>query len=126
MPSARSRIMKLVLPGVFLLVLGIGNISVGTFKGEQYEQVLQELSTTEPGPSLANASPLRRIQLATQTASRLYQRQDKARAKRDFYRLVASGGKVFVIISLLFLSLGALRYVRLFRSLHEAKAEGPA
>ncbi len=112
MPSARTRIMRFVVPGIFLFVLGVGNILVGTFKGNQYEQVLAELASAGELPALADASPLRRIQLATQTVSRLYQRQDKARAKLDFYRLVASGGRVFVALSFIFLLIGLVRYIK--------------
>lgn len=115
MPSNRSRVMKFIVPGLFLLVLGIGNISVGTFKGDQYEQVLAELSAQESTLGAANASPLRRIQLATQAASRLYQRQERAQAKLDFYNLVATGGKVFAALSLVFLFAGLLRYFQLYR-----------
>jgi hypothetical protein len=107
--------MKFVVPGIFLLILGIGNISVGTFKGDQYEQVLADLSAQEPTIGAADASPLRRIQLATQAASRLYQRQEKAQAKLDFYNLVATGGQVFVALSLIFFAAGLVRYIQLFR-----------
>lgn len=93
--------MKLLIPGLFLLVLGIGNISVGTFKGRQYQEVLDELSVLEPTPGLENASPLRRVQLAKQTETRLYQRQNKAENRLDFYQLVRFGGKVFMVIGAL-------------------------
>jgi hypothetical protein len=89
-----------LLPGIFLLSLGIGNIAVGWYKAEQYEQVLIELSDTR-SPPLINASPLRRIQLANKTLQRSYQRQVKSQARLDFYRLVTYGGEIFVCISLL-------------------------
>jgi hypothetical protein len=102
--------MKLILPGLFLFVLGIGNIGVGTFKGLQYQQVLQELTELEPTPGLENASTLRRVQLAEEVASRHYERLSMARGRRDFYDLVEYGGKVFVGVSLVLLLGGALVY----------------
>lgn len=98
-------------------MLGIGNLSVGFFKGQQYERVLQELAGLEPTPGLVNASPLRRIQLAKQTANRTYQRQQKAQARLDLYRLVTFGGKVFVTLSIIFLFSGSLvRYFQYLRN----------
>ena len=99
--------MKFFLPGVFLLVLGAGNITVGEFKGRQYEQVLEELSGLQLPPQLINVSPLRRIQMESET-DRLFQRQKNAEARRDFYKLVSFGGRVFIAMSVVLLSLGAV------------------
>lgn len=104
--------MQLLLPGLFLLILGAGNIAVGLYKSNQYKLVLDELSA-DSTPVLVNASPLRRIQLAEQTASRLYQRKNKARARLDFYELITFGGQVFVALSLIFLTASSgLKYLR--------------
>ena len=100
--------MKYVLPGLFLLALGLGNLSVGHFKRLQYEEVLQELSTLELSPKLDNSSPLARIQVAHTTATRVYQRKAKARARRDFYELVLFGGKLFLLLGSVSLCLGAV------------------
>lgn len=103
---------RFLLPGFFLLLLGLGNIGVGHFKGAQYEQVLAELSEPHATVDLVNASPLRRIELARQSVNRLSLRRSKAKARRDFYQLVTFGGKAFVILSsvLLFAGLG-FRYI---------------
>lgn len=117
MDFSQIKPIKLIVPGLFLLVLGIGNISVGIFKGNQYDLVLEELAHHKPSPALVNASPLRRIQVARTTASRIHQRQQKAGARRHFYRLVTFGGKVFVSLSIIFLLLALLlTYTRFTRS----------
>ncbi len=95
--------MKLILPGVFLLLLGVGNIWVGSYKADQYREVIEELSLLQPTPGLEGASTLRRIQLAEEVSSRHYERLAKARARLDFYQLVTYGGKVFVGLSAVFL-----------------------
>ncbi len=105
--------MKLLLPGVFLLVLGIGNVSVGAMKQNQYQGVLKELAVRAPETQLINASPLRRIQLAKLTATRNYERIKHARSREDFYAIVVLGGKAFISISLLlFFSAAVIRLKR--------------
>jgi len=115
------RPMKFFLPGIFLLVLGIGNISVGTFKRQQYSSVLKELSVRESTTELVNVSPLRRIQLAKQNANRNYERIGHARARRDFYGLVTFGGEVFIGLSAVFLLISIL--LRLKSPIPEARFE---
>lgn len=95
---------KLWVPGVFLLLLGIGNICVGHMRGQQYERVLEQL--TDPSTAEAGSSPLVRIQRSHLPNEKQYQRLSRARAKRDFYMLVASGGKAFLAMSAVLL-LGA-------------------
>jgi hypothetical protein len=120
MNIAQIKPMKFLLPGIFLLALGLGNLSVGAFKGRQYEEVLAELSVMEPTSELVNASPLSRVQLAKTTADRLSERQRKARARRDLYELVSFGGKVLVSISVVLLACGLLlHYRRIIRSRRE-------
>lgn len=98
-----------ILPGIFLLILGIGNLIVGHFKGSQYEKVLLELSVEKSGTALLNnASPMRRIQYEKTTTNRLDERQNKARARKDFYILVSLGGKLFVGLALLLFSIGLI------------------
>ena len=95
---------KFLLPAIFLLVLGIGNIIVGAFKTDQYQEVLSELySTTDHKPITAvdKASPLRRIQLTTQSQERTFQRLRAVQGRIEFYKMVSTGGGVFVMISIL-------------------------
>jgi hypothetical protein len=90
---------KLILPGVFLLTLGAGNFGVGSFKGREYHQVLEDLSVLESSAIIQNASPMRRIQLAKVSADRLSARLAKAQHRRDFYNLVEFGGKCIIALS---------------------------
>jgi len=97
----------LILPGLFLFILGLGNIGVGEYKAKQYYQVLAELELTAPlSNSLVNSSPMRRIKLAEQSAIRLYQRQKEAKNKIAFYSLVSFGGKSFMLIGMILLLIG--------------------
>jgi hypothetical protein len=91
--------MKLLLPALFLLTLGLGNIAVGSYKQAQFELVLRELSATKALPEQMHISPLLRIQISKPATERLYQRQQKARGRCDFYRLVVLGGKLFLLLS---------------------------
>ncbi len=108
MTKFKVRPMTFLLPGLFLLLLGVGNIVVGNYKVEQYKQVVANLGTLELPPVLQKASPLRRIQLAKLTESRTYQRRKTAVARLDFYHLVSFGGQVFASLSLPFLLIGVL------------------
>lgn len=97
------------MPGIFLLILGIGNLSVGLYKGSQYEDVLLELSAEKSGTALlSNASPMRRIQYEKTTTNRLDERQNKAKARKDFYTLVSLGGKLFIALAFVLFSIGLL------------------
>ena len=95
------KIAHFLVPGVFLLILGMGNLGVGHFKRMQYDEVLKELSQLESSrPELS--SPLARIEEANRDGLRLYHRQKRAQNRRDFYDLVEYGGKVFTAVSILF------------------------
>lgn len=98
---------RFVLPSLFLLSIGIGNLWVGIEKKDQYDQVLRELSSLRPVSEIINSSPISRIQLSEYTEERLYQRQEKARARIDLYRLVIFNGKVFLILGALAMVIGA-------------------
>lgn len=98
---------QFLMPGLMLLIIGIGNSSVGYYKQDQYEVVIAELAELPSTPGLVHASPLQRIQLAKVTADRRYERLNIARGRRDFYRLVNFGGQVFIGVSLVLFALGA-------------------
>lgn len=96
-----------ILPGLFLFTLGLGNIGVGSYKADQYQQVVSELELRAPlSSSLVNSSPLRRIKLAEASAHRIFQRRNEAQNRIAFYNLVSFGGKVFILLGLCFLLLG--------------------
>ncbi len=96
-----------------MAVLGIGNILLGSFKYEQYEEVLllnrEELvnSNLKQTNNFSKLSPLQRLKNTENSSSRLLALVRKAEARRDLYSLVIYGGKVFLIFSIL-LIVGAI------------------
>ncbi len=106
------RPVKLILPGLFLLTLGAGNVGVGSFKSAEYQQVLEDLSVLDSSAVLQNASPMRRIQVAKVSADRLSARLTKAQHRRDFYNLVTFGGKCFIGLGLIFFLPGLVLCLR--------------
>lgn len=95
---------KLFIPGVFLFVLGLGNLAVGITKAQQHQEVLTELQLQQPSAlNLENSSSLKRLQLAEQTAHRTFQREQEAKDRMAFYKLVSFGGKIFTALGLILL-----------------------
>ena len=100
---------KFLLPGFFLFVLGLGNVTVGTLKHRQYNKVVEELADLQPtATEVLSGSPLQRIQRAKITEDRHDERMGKALARAQFYGLVIFGGKVFLSLSIGFLLVGSL------------------
>ena len=93
---------KFILPGLFLLVLGAGNIYIGSSKVNEYQNVLIELEKQQPS-NFKNTSPLKRLRLAEQSADRIYQRLGEAKNRISFYQLVVFGGKCFFIVGIILL-----------------------
>jgi hypothetical protein len=97
---------KLLLPGIFLFILGIGNVIVGHYKSQEYERVLSELAPSVPPRAILNVPPMQRMQMERERATRLDERRSKAQARRDFYQLVSFGGKGFMGLSALLIGCG--------------------
>ncbi len=104
----------LMIPGIFMAVLGFGNVLLGTFKYQQYQEVLiedkleynQEQTLTNEYERL---SPLQRLKTTDKKVSRDIAILKKAEARRDLYSLVIYGGKVFLLISALLLIAAIIR-----------------
>jgi hypothetical protein len=60
-----------LLPALFLLILGAGNLIVGTYKKDEYHQIFNELSSSQTIAVPYNASPLTRIRLLEEKESRI-------------------------------------------------------
>ena len=99
------------VPGVFLMALGLGNFIVGTLKLTQYQEVTQELKAIHPSEAMFHLSPLRRLQLVNDSEYRLFQRKQYADSRKDFYRLIKFGGKIFMAVAVPFLLIGLLRLI---------------
>ena len=109
-PSVNSapvvRPMFFFLPGLFLFLLGLGNVWVGGVKEREYTAVLQELealAAAQPETKLLHASPLKRVQIALNSAERTYHRREKVLARLNFYEMVIYGGRFFVLVGALFI-----------------------
>ncbi len=98
---------KFLLPGILLGILGAGNILVGLKKEGEYQQVLASLARDTVSMPEDSAPPLSRIHSLEESSNRLYERRTKALTRIDFYQLVVFGGKMFLIISAVFLGLTA-------------------
>ena len=112
---AEIKPIKFFIPGIFLFVLGLGNIIVGEFKASQYQEVRAELLNTIEHKSpqiLENVSPLRRIQLANQAQEKGTQKLKSAEQRVAFYSLVSTGGAIFVMASLILLIIGFILKLR--------------
>ncbi len=99
---AKIKPIKFLIPAIFLFVLGIGNIAVGSLKQAQFVQAYNELAELEPMEKGIESSALNRIQNIKQTKERHIERKLQAKERKYFYGLVAYGGKVFVGVSLVF------------------------
>lgn len=99
---AKIKPIKFLIPAIFLFVLGIGNIAVGSLKQAQFIQAYNELAELAPIEKDMEASALNRIQNIKQTKERHIERKLQAKERKHFYGLVAYGGKVFVGLSLVF------------------------
>jgi hypothetical protein len=106
-PTSSLRPMKLLLPAVFLLILGLGNIGVGIQKRDQYQEVIEELTELRPTEALTPTSPLIKFQQELQSADRNTQYRKQAEDRKEFYSLIAYGGFLILLLSAL-LFVGAL------------------
>lgn len=93
------------LPGLFLLLLGLGNALVGKMKTDQFEEVLQELESAQHFKEEVSASPMIRLQLSRKLADQAFERRSRFEERRNFYRTVAFGGKVVMVASLGFFAI---------------------
>jgi hypothetical protein len=99
--SHQLRPMKLLLPAAFLLILGLGNIAVGIQKRVVYQEVINELTELRPTEALTPTSPLIKFQQELQSADRNTQLRKHAEDRRDFYDLIAYGGYLILLLSLI-------------------------
>ncbi|MCC6220318.1 MAG: hypothetical protein IT291_03645 [Deltaproteobacteria bacterium] len=107
--SHTSRLLRAIpVIGAFLLLLGLGNLSIGYYKGLEYESMLKNLSSAEAASEVTNAFPLRRVQQTKTTRDLLYARREKAQARIELYNLVKTGGKIFLLLGTLLIAIAFL------------------
>ena len=89
----------LVLAGLLLLGVGIGNVIAGHSKIGEYEEVLRT-SPTPPPPDPAVLFP---------KPSEALERRELARAKLAFYQLLLGAGQLLSALGVVLLAAGVLR-----------------
>ena len=90
----------LVLTGLLLLVVGLGNVVAGRSKVAQYGEVV--------GTTTVRAAP-RVPATLFRPASEGDERHSLASAKLDFYQLLVNAGVVLVFLGGVLIAIGALR-----------------
>ena len=101
--------------GLLLVVLGFGNWYTGKDKGVEYEDVLSTGKLPSPIASYEDFPELN----ARTSASLLHSLQrgsDEStlvNAKLDFYKVVQSGGRIFILVGLFCIAAGLIRSYRL-------------
>lgn len=99
---ASNKIFHFLVPALFLLALGMGNMIVGHYKYQQYTEIMIDLDKKEIKEEPKNLSPLQKLRFASDSSPKLLALKQKAEARRDFYQLVSFSGKIFLAISALF------------------------
>ena len=89
----------LVLAGILLLAVGVGNVVAGQSKVAQYTELA---TATAPRAVHAPATLF-------PAASEAQERHDLAGAKKDFYELLVTAGWYLVLLGAALIAIGALR-----------------
>lgn len=93
----------LVLAGLLLLGVGIGDTIAGRSKIAQYEELVRTTAASVPPRDPAALFP---------TASEGSERHELARAKLAFYQLLLTAGQLLSAMGFALLALGVLRLLR--------------
>jgi len=92
----------LVIVGLLLTLIGLGNVYTGTTKAAEYEALLATGRATPPEPRKSD-SPRLEPRLRNSLLKNLAEEDDRfaaARAKLDFYRVVHGGGRLLTLLGL--------------------------
>jgi predicted cobalt transporter CbtA len=104
---------SLVVAGMLLAGVGIGDTVAGRSKIGQYQELLR--TTADPAP----ADPAALFP----TASESQERHELARAKLGFYQLLLTVGQLLTVVGFVLMALGVLRLR--FRALRPAPGPAP-
>ena len=97
--------------GLLLVIMGLGNWYTGINKGAEYEQLLANTSSPAAAVQFDDFRELNARTTAT-LLSPLRRGSDERRlisAKLDFYRVVQSGGRIFILLGLFCTAAGLIR-----------------
>lgn len=97
----------LILPGIFMLLLGVGNLIVGELKLGQYDQTMAELQALRPTPGPEIDGVLADSPVGERSSDRVLQRIQELKQRRDFYRVVSLGGQLFMLMSVIMFAVGS-------------------
>lgn len=98
--------------GLILLAVGIGNWYTGRSKSVEYEQILASGNRPAPVEDFADFDELTAGTTAT-LLSNLRRGTDEytlVNSKLDFYKLVQSGGRLFILVGLFCSAAGLIRF----------------
>ena len=98
--KARKRAGRILLPGIILLLVGIGNFYVGLVKVPEHQNIVREMkvalsdyTNTEDTNALKFEATLK-----------------KAVKRGNYYGLVKIGGLVMILVSLVLVFIGMVKY----------------
>ena len=106
--------LKLLIPAVLLLLLGIGNLAVGSTKADEYRKIIHQIEIeTKPSELRKERSALERVAISSPKFKDAFQQQKRAKNKLNFYNFVILGAKLFLSAgALLFFISGLLIFLK--------------
>lgn len=104
----------LLVAGLMLLLLGIGNWIVGAVQITKYQGLLRNTAKTGLEESYRNFQELdlRKNEEVLQRISKDREKYNTARVKVDFYYVVLGGGRLLFFIGLFLTFFGLIRVIR--------------
>jgi uncharacterized membrane protein YidH (DUF202 family) len=104
----------LLLGGLLLLVLGIGNWVAGAMESARYRRLLHRTAQTglEENYRIFQHLDVQKNEEVLRRITEDRERYNAARVKLEFFNVVLNGGKLFCFIGAILLSLGFLRWMR--------------
>jgi len=104
----------LLVAGLMLLLLGIGNWIVGAVQITKYQRLLRSTAKTGLEESYRNFQELdlRKNEEVLQRINKDREKYNTARVKVDFYYVVLGGGRLLFFIGLFLTFFGLIRLIR--------------
>lgn len=96
--KARAAVRNLLGAAAILLILGVGNMSLGTFKERQYLKILSSAETELATRQAEGTSPLSDPAIAQ---DQKLQKIERIKARVGFYEFIRAGGEFFLAASFL-------------------------
>lgn len=104
----------LLLGGLLLLVLGVGNWVAGATESARYRRLLHRTAQTglEESYRIFPHLDVRKNEEVLSRITEDRERYNAARVKLEFFNVVLNGGKLFCFVGVILLSFGFLRWLR--------------